>query len=150
MAFFHITMPCKQKIIQTVNKQLRFLVGNYTYFNANIIGLFSNQVKHLRHILKSNPRFTEIKKRQYTYIGAKIMSDMHIEEHFSPFRSNQCLARGVLQRRRAQKTLSGHDAEIKNINKHQKCEVISQYKEVSALQTALVGFIGPMFQYDLH
>ena len=61
------------------------------------------------------------------------MSDMHIEEHFSPFKSNQCLALNILQRKRAQKTPSGHDVESKNINKHEKCEVTSQYKEVSAL-----------------
>lgn len=44
------------------------------------------------------------------------MSDMHIEEHFSPFKSNQCLALDVLQRKRAQKTPSGQDVESKNIN----------------------------------
>lgn len=61
------------------------------------------------------------------------MSDMHIEEHFSPFRSNQCLALDVLQRKRGQETPSGHDVESKNTNEHEKCEVIRQYKEVSAL-----------------
>lgn len=59
---------------------------------------------------------------------------MHIEEHFfSPFKSNQCLALDILQRTRAWKTPSGHDIESKNMNKHEKCEVIGQYKQVSAL-----------------
>lgn len=46
------------------------------------------------------------------------MSDMHIE-HFSPFKSNQCLALDILQRKRAHKTPSGRDVESKNINKQE-------------------------------
>lgn len=61
------------------------------------------------------------------------MSDMHIEEHFfPPFKSNQCLALDILQRKRAQKTPSGHNVESKNMNMR-NVRFISQYKEVSAL-----------------
>lgn len=38
--------------LQASIRPLQCLVGNYTYFNAIIICLFSNQVKHFRHILK--------------------------------------------------------------------------------------------------
>lgn len=66
-------------------------MGNYTNFNANIICLFSNQVKHFRHIQKSKPRFTEI-KRQYTW-GAETVGNMYIEnKKNSHLKSNQCSA----------------------------------------------------------
>lgn len=61
--------------------------------------------KTFQTYLKIQSKIHRNKKRQYTYIGAKIMSDMHIEEHFSPFKSNQCLALDILQRKSTEDSL---------------------------------------------
>lgn len=77
------------------------------------------------------------------------MSDMHKEEHFPHLKAISAWLIYVPQRWRAQKTPSGHDVDSRNKNRHEKCEVITPYNEVSALLTALVwisrSFRGPLF-----